>query len=304
MDQALATPPTTQLTSQLTSQLTKDRGIDSGWEARLALRLARRGEDTRLMRADRHGPLTVQRPFYPEGGALAHVYLLHPPGGLVSGDRLEISATLEPGSAALITTPGAGRAYGARQRNPEQHQHITLAVAEGACLEWFPMENIVYRGAQLHARTEIQLGAGARFAGWEINCLGLPASNAPFDCGAVQQRLQLRCGERLVFVDQLRLAAPSPLQSHAAGLNGCSVSGLLLAGPFAASADADHLIEQMRGGLPADAPVALTRIEDFLVARYLGDSAFDARQLFCQLWAQLRPALMNRPACAPRIWAT
>ena len=50
------------------------------WAALLRLQL-RPGEDrTRLVPIERYGPLSVQRPFYPDGD-VCHVYLLHPPGG-------------------------------------------------------------------------------------------------------------------------------------------------------------------------------------------------------------------------------
>ena len=70
-----------------------------------------------LTRMSFHGPLRVQRPFYPEGplpgaplsaAALAepcHCCLLHPPGGLVSGDDLRITALVEPQAHVLLTTP-------------------------------------------------------------------------------------------------------------------------------------------------------------------------------------------------------
>jgi urease accessory protein len=41
-----------------------------------------------------------------------------------------------------------------------------------------------------------------------------------------------------------------------------------------------------------------------MVCRYLGTSAEQARAYLGRAWALLRPALIGRPAAAPRIWAT
>ncbi|HEY5717834.1 MAG TPA: urease accessory protein UreD, partial [Motiliproteus sp.] len=70
------------------------------WRARLNLGFEQRHGRTALPHLAHEGPLRVQRPFYPEG-TVCHVYLLHPPGGLVSGDQLSINAELAAHSHAL-----------------------------------------------------------------------------------------------------------------------------------------------------------------------------------------------------------
>jgi urease accessory protein len=107
----------------------------AGWQARLELGLAQWAGRTVLAHKRHFGPLTVQRPFYPEGGP-CHIYLLHPPGGVVGGDRLEIAVEVGEGAHALITTPGATKFY--RSAGPRAHQIQHLSVAGGGVLEWFP----------------------------------------------------------------------------------------------------------------------------------------------------------------------
>ena len=86
------------------------------------------------MAHDRHeGPLRVLQPLYPEGPGICHHVLVHPPGGVVAGDELHISATLQPGAHALVTTPGATRFY--RSEGLQALQQTRLQLAEGARLE-------------------------------------------------------------------------------------------------------------------------------------------------------------------------
>ena len=59
--------------------------VSEGWQARLDLEFALSQQKTVISKRRHSGPLTIQRPFYPEGD-VCHLYLLHPPGGVVAGD--------------------------------------------------------------------------------------------------------------------------------------------------------------------------------------------------------------------------
>jgi len=94
---------------------------------------------TRLVRRRHSGPLWVQRPFYPEGKTgCCHVYLLHPPGGLVSGDELRMAASVAEGGHALLTTPAAAKLYKADSHGVAWGQRTRLQVAKDAILEYLP----------------------------------------------------------------------------------------------------------------------------------------------------------------------
>ena len=87
----------------------------------------------------------MQRPFYPEG-APCHVYVLHPPGGIVAGDRLDLDIHLEPGSHALLTMPGASKFY--RSIGPTARLTQRFHLAAGSTLEWLPQDSIFFSGAR------------------------------------------------------------------------------------------------------------------------------------------------------------
>ena len=110
-----------------------------------------RGERTVLARRRHHGPLVVQRPFYPEPNGTCHLYVLHPPGGVVGGDRLSVDVRLARGAArALLTTPAAAKFY--RTQGLRAAQRLHMRVGAGSRLEWLPQENIVYRRGGHRAR--------------------------------------------------------------------------------------------------------------------------------------------------------
>jgi urease accessory protein len=257
----------------------------------------------------------VQKPFFPEGPALPHLYLLHPPGGLVSGDDLRVDIEVADGAAALFTTPGAGRYYRARPDRQLQRSVNRLTVGTGATCEWLPLENIVYSDASAELVTEVALAENSRFIGWDLTALGLQASKQPFVSGEVLQRLSVTRGGRPWLHEQLRLDMRDAQLFHGSvGLRGHCVHGLLLAGPFETEAQTKALVTRLRDSAavlphPVDnaAPDLLwncTALRGFVLLRCLADHTESARRLLRHAWAQLRPPLLQRVACAPRIWAT
>ena len=270
--------------------------VESGWSARLRLGFRSVSGRTVLAQRERHGPLSVQRPFYPEGDA-CHVYLLHPPGGVVGGDSLQIDTELAACSHALVTTPGATKFY--RSAGPVARQRQHLQVEAGAGLEWLPQENIFFPGAQVDLRTRIDLRGDARLAFWEIHCLGRPVIGEHFDEGALDARLEVWREQQPLLIERLRVDARS--RRHASVLGGQPVSATALFN----RAGEGHL--QTARELIAGATGSMsgaTLLDALLVVRYLGDSTEQVRKLFTAIWCALREPLLQRSAITPRIWNT
>jgi urease accessory protein len=166
-----------------------ETGAAAGWRAHLSLHYTRDGDRTGAL--DRHsGPLRVLQRLYPEGPGICHHVLVHPPGGVVGGDVLELDARLDEATHAVLTTPGATRFY--RSDGATAVQSARVALAAGARLEWLPMESIAHRGCIAHNRLHLSLAEGAEALGWDLLALGLPASGDQFDTGRYLQHLEVQ----------------------------------------------------------------------------------------------------------------
>ena len=270
------------------------------WEANLALEYERRAKRTVLARRSHSGPLRVQRDLYPEGEGICHTIVVHPPGGIAGGDSLTVSARLGEQSAALLTTPGAGKWY--RTQSAAARQSLEFSVAAGASLEWLPQETILFDGAIAQMNTTVRLGEGAAYTGWEILCFGRAASGQKFSSGLLTQQTEIFSGDKRLWSERARVAGDDPLMDSPVGLRGHSVCATLLAAGRDFSNETIAACREIAAG--GNALCGVTRLPQLLIARWLGDAGEEARTCFSALWGVLRSVMNRCPAIAPRIWST
>jgi urease accessory protein len=270
------------------------------WEASLALEYARRAERTVLARRSHSGPLRVQRDLYPEGEGTCHTIIVHPPGGIAGGDSLSLSARLGPQSAALLTTPGAGKWY--RTHGSAARQSLDFEVAAGASLEWLPQETILFDGAVAQMQTRVRLGGDGVYTGWEILCFGRAASGHRFATGSLTQQTEIFAGEARLWSERARVCGDDPLFASPVGLAGHAVCATLLAAGREIPNDLLAACREVPAG--DKALCGVTRLPRLLIARWLGDAGEDARRYFSALWGVLRPVMKQSAAVEPRIWST
>jgi urease accessory protein len=269
------------------------------WRGELALTFAPSAGGTVVARRRHAGPFCIQQPFYPGDGA-CHVYLLHPPGGLAAGDVLELDVDVAPGADVLLTTPAATKFY--RSDGAPSVQRQTLRVASGASLEWLPLDTILFGGSRAVIDTAVELSPGARFLGWEQISLGRPLSGDRYTTGSLEQHTWIGVDHEPLLIESLRFAAGDRLLAAACGLASFGVCGALYVYPAH-----DPLLVCVRERIGAATPAihcAATLLGELLVVRCLAREPEALRNLFEALWREIRPSVVGRAPCAPRVWRT
>ncbi|MBS0392971.1 MAG: urease accessory protein UreD [Proteobacteria bacterium] len=270
-----------------------------GWPASLELGFAVRGRRTVLVHERHAGPMLVQKILHPEPDGPCHAILLHPPAGIAGGDTLDLVVDAHAGARVLLTTPGATRWY--RSNGRDATSEARIAVGPGAVVEYLPREAIVFNGARVRSRLDVDLAPGAATIGWDCWCLGRIAAGESYGSGELDLSVQVRCGGHLRWLERGLLGGASPLLESAAGLDGQPVFGTFWA---AGRQPAPTLIERCRAlPGPDQGRAALTQLPELLLARYLGRSTEAAFAWFTALWSELRPTYAAATAVAPRIWS-
>ena len=240
----------------------------------------------------------------PEGG-VCHSVLVHPPGGIVGGDELAIEVTLEAGTHALITTPGATRFY--RSSGAPAEQSTVIEAADGSRVEWLPLETIAYSGCEATNRSSCRLAPGAEMIGWDAPRSACRPPTAPSTPAASRSRSSCR-------------AAGSSAARSAPTTRACSTRRS--AGPAGAcwrrcgSPPAQRrrrstrraLLTAARNVAPALTPrpdAGATAPQDgVVVVRALAERVEPAMDLLQRIWRAWRPLAWDLEASLPRVWST
>lgn len=276
----------------------------SNWRADLQVSYALEAERT-VARHQHQGPLRILKSLYPEGDAVCHNVLVHPPGGLVGGDTLAASVQVGEGAHGLVTTPGATRFYRS-EAGAVAAQSVQARLAAGARLEWLPLEALAYPGCEARNEARFALAPGAEMMCWDITALGLPAAGQPFERGRFAQHLEIEG----VWLEQGVIAADDALLMNGLlGLAGrrCLATLVFAAGSAIARPRQERALEAVRALIEAHELRAIAGVTaahgQVLVLRALSDLTEPSLDLLRQAWGLWRRELWGMAAEPPRLWA-
>jgi urease accessory protein len=273
------------------------------WRADLRLRFASREGKTVLVEGKHSGPLTVQKALYPEGSAVCHAVIIHPPGGIAGGDRLFINIEVETNGRAVVTTPAAAKWY--KAAGSSSHQQIFIRLSDASSLDWLPQENLFFNAANAHSAFKLEVAPTASAIGWEMALFGRQASGEAWDSGAIRSSTEIqRPDGKPLWIEQTLLEGRDPLLKSAQGLAGYKTLGTLWAvGKGCTSALAAELNEwlpferRLRAG-------ATSLSDGILLLRCLATEIQFLRELMIECWTRLRPKVLGLSPQRLRLWAT
>jgi urease accessory protein len=273
------------------------------WHATLALDYTlQAGKTVAHFRHD--GPLRILQSLYPEGDAVCHNVIVHPPGGLVGGDTLDLKFTVSAGAHGLVTTPGATRFY--RSTGEPALQRTHLALEAGGRMEWLPLEAICYSGCLAENRLSMTLAPGAELIGWDVTALGLPAASLPFEQGSFCQHIEVPG----VWLERARLqASDTLLMNSPLGLAGqrCMATLFFVAGSKLERNRRQEALDCARQVIEAHPLCAMAGATSpdgqIVVVRVLAPVVEPAMALLRQVWQAWRAHFWQQAASSPRIWS-
>ena len=273
------------------------------WRADLKLDYTLESQRT-VVRYLHQGPLRILQSLYPEGDQICHNVLVHPPGGLVGGDTLDIQVTVAEGAHGLVSTPGATRFY--KSGGHPALQQVVAHLAENAKLEWLPLEAIAYNDCEATNRAIFNLAPSAELITWDVTALGLPSSDMAFTQGHFQQHIEIPG----VWLERGNIRGEDTrwLNSPLGLAGGKCLASLVFASGSAIDSDrttqALQAAREVIESHPLRLQAGITCVHpQVIVLRVMSPLVEPTMDLLKKVWAVWRHTLWALPSTPPRIWS-
>jgi urease accessory protein len=231
---------------------------------------------------------------FPNAAGACEGVLINTGGGMAGGDRMATDVSLLEGAAAVLTAQAAEKVY--RSDGPDTEIAISLSLAPGSRLDWLPQEQILFDGARLRRRLDLDVAGDASLTLVESVVFGRLASGEVLNGGAFRDRWRVRRDGRLVFAEDVQLdgAIQDTLARKAVGGGARALATVLHIAP-----GAEARREEARAALDgARSECGASAWNGMLVARFLSPDPQALRADLVRFLERFR----GRPM--PRSWQT
>jgi urease accessory protein len=250
---------------------------------------ARVGERTEAQRLFETGGLRWR---FPRSSNPCEAAIVNTGGGVAGGDSYRVSLSLGEGAEVEATTPSAERIY--RSDGPAAAIATRLSLARGARLFWLPQETLMFEGAALERRLEVEMSGESAVVIAESVVFGRLAMGESRIDASLRDSWRIRRDGRLVFADETRVkGAGAALERRAVGAGVRALTTIVAAVP-----NIEACLPELRAALEADAggvEAGASAFDGLVVARLLSPTP-------SRLRAALIASIVALGGRKPRLW--
>lgn len=231
---------------------------------------------------------------FPNGGEACEGVIVNTAGGIAGGDGATYDFHLASGADLTLTSAAAEKVY--RAQDAPADICVSLRLDASTRLEWLPQETILFDGARLVRRLDVDLEDTSRLTMLETVVFGRMAMGELHVEGSFRDRWRIRRCRRLLFAEDMRIEGDitGMLDRPAIGARARASAILVHVAP-----DAEQQIDTIRQSL-ADAPCdwGASAWNGMAVVRLLSPSPEHLRAGIVRL------LLAVRGRDLPRVWQT
>ncbi|MEO1223050.1 MAG: urease accessory protein UreD [Pseudomonadota bacterium] len=218
-------------------------------------------------------------------------------GGVVGGDRLDLSLAVRPNAALSTVGQAAEKVY--RSAGPTARLRNRISVESGARLDWMPQGTILFDGVRMTRRTTIDLADDASLLYGEILIFGRHGMGERLVWGDIADSLDVSVAGNRVFADRFRLSDGMAALADRFALDGAEAAALVIV-----HAPERDLLDSVRDRLKPGPGLrcGATRRGPLLVLRWLGTDAAALRASVGGFWRWARGEVCDFPPRLPSVW--
>lgn len=261
---------------------------------------------TILRNKSHYGPLLVQKTLYPENNDVCHAVILHPPAGIAGGDHLNIQIQQAKDTQVVITNPGATKWY--KANGLTSSQSITIALEDGAYLDFLPQENIFFDHTNAHTDLKMNLTNTSSMIGWDISQFGRGVAGETWKSSNYHSEIQFYLNDRLMWVENNQITSPGSNNPAQCLLDQKRVMGVMWLSSQNASQDVLEAIsetlpwtDQLRCGATK---IELSSDYGIILIRGISDEVEAIKNCFIDIWLRHRFTISGIDAKELRLWKT
>jgi urease accessory protein len=229
---------------------------------------------------------------FPRSSNPCEAAIVNTGGGVAGGDSYSLSLALGEGAEVEATTPSAERIY--RSDGPAAVISTRLTLEPRARLFWLPQETLMFEGARLERRLEVETAGEAAFLIAETLVFGRLAMGESRIDASLRDSWRVRRDGRLVFADETRLEhAGATLDRKAVGAGARVMSTIVASAP-----DIEARLPELRAALDVERSAVesgASALDGLIVVRLLAGSSDRLR-------AALLASIVALGGRKPRLW--
>jgi len=191
-------------------------------------------------------PLKASRELYEGKDPTATVYMMESSGGMVSGDRNDITMKLAPESSVRLVQQSALKIYPSHT-GETCYQQIDVELGGKSILKWMPEVVIPFLDAKFQVDTTIRMASDATLLWGEIIAPGREKRGEIFDYEVFRSNFRIFVDEELIAFDSLHF---SPIKVPLGGMgvleNAMYIGSIWFVSPKAEDIDIRSMQETLR----------------------------------------------------------
>ena len=229
---------------------------------------------------------------FPRSSSPCEAAIVNTGGGVAGGDSYRLEPALGENAEVEATTPSAEKIY--RSDGPAACIATRLVLAPRARLFWLPQETLMFEGARLERRLDVDMAGEAVLVIAESLVFGRLAMGESRIDASLKDSWRIRRDGELVFADETRLDhAGAALDRRAVGAGARALATIVAAAPNieARLPDLRAALEAAGDGVEAGA----SAFDGLIVARLLSASPNRLR-------AALIASIVALGGRKPRLW--